>query len=129
MDTKNPGTIGWIDLTVPDAVAIRDFYTWVAGWTPSAVSMGNYQDFCMHAEGGEMVAGICHARGENAGIPPVWLIYITVEDLEDSVRRCTEYGGKVRSPVRSFGSQGSFCIIEDPAGAVVALWEPADQAA
>ena len=129
MKKQAPGTIGWLDLTVPDAVAVRDFYTLVTGWTPSAVSMGSYQDFCMHAEGGEMVAGICHARGENADVPPVWLIYITVEDLEQSVKQCTENGGKLLSEIRSFGSQGSFCIIEDPAGAVVALFEPAEQAA
>ena len=28
------------------------------------------------------VSGICHARGSNADLPPVWLIYITVADLE-----------------------------------------------
>lgn len=27
------GTIGWTDLTVPDAVAVRDFYVQVAGDT------------------------------------------------------------------------------------------------
>jgi len=30
------GKIGWIDLTVPDAEAIRDFYQHVAGWVPLA---------------------------------------------------------------------------------------------
>jgi predicted enzyme related to lactoylglutathione lyase len=28
------GTIGWIDLTVPDAKSLRDFYSAVTGWTP-----------------------------------------------------------------------------------------------
>ena len=27
------------------------------------------------------VAGVCHARGANANIPPVWLVYFTVADL------------------------------------------------
>jgi predicted enzyme related to lactoylglutathione lyase len=129
MNRQTPGTVGWVDLTVPDAVAIRDFYARVTGWTPSAVSMGEYEDFCMHAASGEMVAGICHARGENRDIPPVWLIYIAVEDLEQSVQRCTESGGKLRAPVRGLDGQGSFCIIEDPAGAVVALFQPAARAA
>jgi uncharacterized protein len=129
MGKMAPGSIGWVDLTVPDAAAIRDFYTRVTGWTASPVAMGTYHDYGMHAEGGEMVAGICHARGENSEIPPVWLVYITVEDLDQSVERCTEGGGKLRSPIRTFGSHGRLCLIEDPAGAVVALFEPADEAA
>jgi uncharacterized protein len=129
MDTQIPGSIGWIDLTVPDAIGIRDFYTNVTGWTPSAVDMGGYQDFCMHAEGGDMVAGICHAREGNKDIPPVWLVYITVEDLDESISRCQEFGGKLRMPVRNMGSQGRYCVIEDPAGAVAALFEPAPRAA
>jgi uncharacterized protein len=129
MDTRTPGTIGWIDLTVPDAVSIRDFYTHVTGWAPSPVSMGSYQDFCMHAEGGAMVAGICHARGENKDIPPVWMIYITVEDLDDSIARCKEFGGKVLVPPCDMGNQGRFCVIQDPAGAAAALFEHAALAA
>jgi predicted enzyme related to lactoylglutathione lyase len=69
-------------------------------------------------------ATVCHARGSNAGLPPVWLIYITVASLEESLRRCEASGGKVRIPPHSFGSQGRYAVIEDPAGAVAALFEP-----
>ncbi len=31
------GTVGWMDLTVPDAPALRDFYSAVVGWTSSEV--------------------------------------------------------------------------------------------
>jgi hypothetical protein len=118
------GKIGWIDLTVPNAGAIRDFYRHVTGWTPSAVGMGDYEDYCMTPPGsGQPVAGICHARGDNADLPPAWLIYITVADLDEAIRRCQERGGKVRHPPRDMGGQGSYSIIEDPAGAVTGLFE------
>jgi predicted enzyme related to lactoylglutathione lyase len=69
-----PGQIGWIDLTVPDATGLRDFYQGVTGWTPSPVKTGDYHDFCMHPPGdSQPVAGICHAKGENVGLPTVWL--------------------------------------------------------
>src|SRR5215471_2915237 len=107
------GKIGWIDLTVPDAEHIRDFYQSVTGWTPAAVDMSGYQDFCMRPQGEtDPVAGICHARGENASMPPAWMIYITVSDLDESIRRCVSLGGKVRVPVRTMGSTGRFCVIE-----------------
>lgn len=119
-----PGKIGWIDLTVADAPALRDFYQNVAGWTPAPVDMGEYQDFCMHPPGDpQPVAGICHARGQNAHIPPVWLVYIMVDDLDESLRHCDAMGGKRRGDIRSMGAAGRYCVSEDPAGAVSALFE------
>jgi len=120
-----PGQIGWIDLTVADAPALRDFYQSVAGWTPSPVDMGGYQDFCMHPPGESVpVAGICHARGQNTALPPVWLVYITVDDLDQSLRRCLELGGKVIRPAKGISGSGRFSVIQDPAGATCALFEP-----
>ena len=69
------------------------------------------------AAAAEPVSGICHARGNNADLPPVWLIYITVADLDESIRRCLARVGKLRRPTRKLGA-GRFCSIEDPAGAV-----------
>ena len=63
--TPDPGSISWTDLTVADAEAVRNFYQAVVGWTPEAQPMGEYSDFVMSADG-TPVAGICHARGENA---------------------------------------------------------------
>jgi predicted enzyme related to lactoylglutathione lyase len=119
-----PGTIGWADLTVPDATALRDFYQAVAGWTPMALGMGGYEDFVMQAPDGSAVAGVCHARGANAALPPVWLVYITVPDLDVATRRCVELGGQLLAERRSAGA-GSYCVIRDPAGAVAALYQPA----
>lgn len=120
------GQIGWIDLTVPNAEAVRDFYQSVTGWSPSPVDMGGYQDFCMTPTGAaEPVAGICHARGGNAGLPPVWLVYITVADLEESIARCQALGGKILRPSQSIGPNARFCVIQDPAGAIAALYESA----
>jgi predicted enzyme related to lactoylglutathione lyase len=68
------------------------------------------------------VAGICHARGSNANLPPQWLIYITVADLDASLRQCLALGGQALSPVREAGS-GRFVVIRDPAGAACALYQ------
>ena len=118
------GQIGWIDLTVPNADAVREFYADVTGWTATSLSMGDYDDYCMTPPGGDKpVAGVCHARGANASAPPVWMIYIMVTDLDESVRRCEARGGKLRSPIREMPGSGRYCIIEDPAGAVAGLFQ------
>jgi predicted enzyme related to lactoylglutathione lyase len=121
-DAVPVGQIGWVDLTIPDAEKVRDFYADVTGWTPAPVPMGDYQDYCMTASDGQTVAGVCHARGENAALPAAWMIYIVVADLEESIRRCQARGGKLLSAVRCVG-EAKFCIIQDPAGAVSALYQ------
>ena len=117
------GAIVWQDLTVPDAEKIRDFYQGVVGWQSDPVDMGGYNDYNMIPAGDTGgAAGICHAQGPNAGIPPQWLIYITVEDLDRSMDKCKELGGEVIDGPRGLGD-GRFCVMLDPAGAVCALFQ------
>jgi len=123
-EAKRVGTIGWFDLTIPDADRARDFYRDVVGWTASEFDMGGYRDYCMHPPGAEEpIAGVCHARGQNVGLPAQWLMYITVADLAASLAKCKELGGKVVCEPRSMGSYGTMAVIQDPAGAVCALIE------
>ena len=110
------------DLTIEDADAVRDFYEKVAGWSSSPVDMGGYSDHTMLDSDQRAIAGICHARGENADLPPQWLIYITVADLDQSIVQCEQMGGKVLSAPRQVGS-GRCAVIRDPAGACVALYQ------
>ncbi|MBI4748653.1 MAG: VOC family protein [Acidobacteria bacterium] len=117
------GKIGWIDLTIEDADNVRDFYKSVVGWETSDISMGDYNDYCMHPPGSAPVAGVCHARGTNVGLPAQWLIYITVADLEQSMARCVELGGEVLVAPKSAGEHGKYCVIRDPAGAVCGLFQ------
>jgi uncharacterized protein len=124
--TPKVGEISWTDLTVEHAEQIRDFYQAVVGWKPEPLSMGTYSDFVMNADGAG-TAGICHARGGNADLPPVWLIYITVEDLDHSLDECERLGGSLVVAPRSYGG-GRYCVIKDPAGAICALYQPPDAA-
>jgi len=77
-------------------------------------------------EDGATKAGVCHSRGVNAELPPCWLVYITVSDLDASIGRCRELGGKVISEPKDLGPAGRFCVIQDPAGAYAALFQPAE---
>jgi predicted enzyme related to lactoylglutathione lyase len=125
-ETKMPhGAIAWIDLTVSNAVVVRDFYKKVVGWDHAGCDMGGYEDFNMMPGGTETpVAGVCHAVGSNEGMPASWMIYITVPDVDAAAAKCVELGGEiVREPK---GDSARFCVIRDPAGAVCALFETKD---
>ena len=118
------GSVCWIDLTVSDAETVRDFYRAVVGWNIDPVDMGGYSDYSMAVPSTQAaVTGVCHARGVNADLPPQWLVYVVVEDLDTSAQRCVESGGSVIAGPRTMG-RGRFCVIRDPAGAVCALYQP-----
>lgn len=124
-DEGRPGRVLWHELTVFDAERVRDFYEQVVGWSAEPVERGGYEDFEMVPPGADdPVAGICHARGTNAGLPPQWLMYLEVESLDKSAARCVELGGSiVARPQTSEGVR--YCVVRDPAGAVFAIYEPA----
>jgi len=121
-DQIPPGTIAWIDLTVADAPRVRDFYAAVTGWAPEPLDMDTYDDFVMNAADGSPAAAICHAQGVNTGLPPVWLVYIAVDDLDAALERVELCGGKVVVPPREAFTR--YAVIEDPAGAMCALYVP-----
>jgi predicted enzyme related to lactoylglutathione lyase len=117
------GTLAWFDLTVTDAVGLREFYQAVIGWTSSPVDMGGYEDFCMHPPaGGEPIAGVCHAKGSNADLPAQWLAYLVVADLDGSLAACAARGGALLAGPKSMGA-ARYAAIRDPAGAIVALYQ------
>ena len=119
------GTIGWTDLTISNAEEIRNFYSRVVGWKPQPLSMGQYDDYVMNTPETETsIAGVCHARGGNAGLPPQWLIYITVANVDESIATCKSLGGKILAEAKNYSDMGRYCVIQDPAGAVCALFEP-----
>ena len=125
-ETGGIGSIGWADLTVKNAPQICDFYRRVVGWKVSEQDMGGYSDYCLSPPGtNDPVAGVCHAHGANADLPPQWLLYITVADLDRSIQRCLQLGGEVVAGPKNCAGDARFCVIRDPAGAVCALYEPA----
>jgi predicted enzyme related to lactoylglutathione lyase len=105
-----------LDLTVPDAPGMREFYSAVVGWKPEPLG----EDWMMLAPDGTPVTGICHARGENADLPPQWLAYIAVDDLDACLAAAREHGGEVVAGPKGEG-EGGYAVIRDPEGAVLAL--------
>lgn len=125
MKKYNIGSIVSADLTTPEADILRDFYKEVIGWECEELQMndadGAYPDYVMKDDQGNWMGGICHARGVNKGIPPIWMIYINVADISDSIRKCKELGGKVIKESRSKEGVLQYAMIQDPAGAIMAI--------
>lgn len=115
------GSVIWTDLTVADAPRLAQFYQAVVGWEAKPLEHEG-GDYNMNVPGTQTpAAGVCHARGSNKALPPQWLIYVRVKDVAASVAACEKLGGKVVCPVAGTGY-----VIQDPAGAVMAILPAAE---
>jgi predicted enzyme related to lactoylglutathione lyase len=125
MPAREGGHIAWLDLTVADASETRDFYQEVVGWSSEDVQMndasGRYTDYALCAPDGTAVAGVCHARGVNEDLPPVWLICLPVGDLDESLHRALEEGGEVVVARKGSAGDHTYAVVRDPVGVCVAL--------
>jgi predicted enzyme related to lactoylglutathione lyase len=123
--TAHVGHISWIDLTVSDASATRDFYREVVGWSVQEVEMQDaserYADYDMVGADGTPAAAVRHSRGENLGLPSVWMICLPVDDLVESVRRVREEGGKVIKEIRGKDGKYTRAVVQDPVGVYMSL--------
>src|SRR5690554_2316429 len=118
------GSIISTDLTGPHADELIEFYQQVVGWESESLTMkdelGTYSDYVMKDKEGNWVAGVCHSRGSNKDLPSQWIVYIHVENVEESIRKCKELGGKIVKESKNSEGAYQYALLEDPYGAVLA---------
>jgi predicted enzyme related to lactoylglutathione lyase len=122
---RRGGPIGravWMDLTVDRGAEVGEFYRDVIGWTARGTDMGGYEDLSMFDEHGGVVAGVCHARGPNADLPPAWLVYFAVDALDRAVATTKRRGGEVIAGPKSYGPS-RYVVLRDPAGVPFVAFE------
>lgn len=113
----------WADLTVPNASEIVNFYKDILGYNVDKVSMGDYDDYCLIDSSNVPVAGVCHGKGVNKDIPPFWIIYFKIDDLDKSLNSLLEKGGTKITEPKNMGDDIKYCIVKDPNGTPFALFE------
>lgn len=117
------GTFCWTELLTPNVEAAKKFYSELIGWKTTEEDMGGASYTFLTTPDGEQVGGMMQMDGPQwEGIPPHWMPYIMVENLDDSAQKVTDLGGKVKVPPTDI-PPGRFCVIEDPTGAAIALFQ------
>ena len=115
------GCISWLSLTVPNALASRDFYQHVIGWKAKSIEEQKSDEltvkFEMQIDNETIAAEIVQLSGEQINIPSVWLIHLPVGDFDESVRRVNQGGGEL---VKEF-AEPKYAIVRDPVGVYLAL--------
>ena len=117
-----PGTPIWNDVSAPDAAAARDFYASLFGWDVGATPGEEYGGYGMFLQDGKHVAGV--GPTPDGHQPAAWLMYVHIENAEETTAKVAAAGGQVVVPPQAVGSNGTMAIFTDPSGASLGVWEP-----
>jgi predicted enzyme related to lactoylglutathione lyase len=122
-----PGTFCWYELATTDQQAAKAFYATVLDWSATDSPMGPGEFYTMFNLGGRNTAGgyTLHADMKANGVPPHWMPYVAVENADATAAKVEPAGGKVIAPPFDVMTYGRMAVIQDPAGAVISLWQPA----
>jgi len=121
-----PGTFSWADLSTTDQDAAKAFYSGLFGWQADDRPVGDGVVYSMMQLRGKDAAAISPQPQQQAeaGVPPMWNSYITVEDADATAARAGELGATVHAPPFDVMDVGRMAVIQDPQGAFFMLWQP-----
>jgi hypothetical protein len=112
----------WVDLSSADPGASRAFYASLFGWDVVVSPDPQYGGYAMARVGDQDVAGIGPTMSLEA--PTAWMVYLGTPDAEDVARQVPTAGGSVIAPPFDVGEAGRMAVFEDPAGALISVWQP-----
>jgi len=118
------GTLCWADLSTPDVKRASDFYSGLFGWQIAAdpKDTSGY----LHIKNGEhFIGGVPPAAYRQPGVPPHWLAYFLVDDVDASAAKAKETGANLHLPPMSVAGVGRMSVVADPQGAVFAIFKSA----
>jgi predicted enzyme related to lactoylglutathione lyase len=120
-----PGAFCWIELGTTDQPAAKSFYSSLFGWNPKDMPMGPSDLYTLfRLEGRDAAAGYTLRADQRAeGVTPHWMIYVTVQNADESAKRVEAFGGKVIAPPFDVFESGRMAVIADPTSAVFCLWQ------
>jgi predicted enzyme related to lactoylglutathione lyase len=118
---NQPVSFSWNELATRDMNTAKNFYPKVFGWTPKANPMpdgGEYVEWQLN--GKPIGGGLTMGSTFPPSVPPHWLVYFTVQNTDDTVKRAQGLGGQVLAPAMEI-PQGRFAVLADPEGAPFAV--------
>jgi predicted enzyme related to lactoylglutathione lyase len=122
--TGKHGEISWYELTTQNVDAAKPFYQELFGWglEQSKLSPVPYTEITVNgtAVGGMMRIDEQWGEGWDK-IPPHWMTYITVDNVDATIEVIKANGGASCMPAFDLPNIGRLGICNDPSGAVFTI--------
>jgi uncharacterized protein len=114
------GKFVWHEQVSDNPEQAGDFYTKLFGWGTEVFKPGEI-DYTMISSGGSTHGGFSKAM--EGAPPPHWLGHIAVENLDETIERASDAGGKLAAGPFDMSEVGRMGILADPQGAYVAVYQ------
>jgi predicted enzyme related to lactoylglutathione lyase len=115
------GVFVWDELVTEDVEGAKSFYGEVLGWT--AKDMGeDFGGYRIFSSGDTQVAGLMQ-KPEQVPVPAAWQVYIGTDDVDASAEQAKELGATILQEPMDIPTIGRFAIVQDPLGAIFALFK------
>lgn len=118
-----PGALCWTELTTRDPQTAEAFYTALFGWAAKHSAPGAPMDYTEFSNNGQPIVGMMKMPAQMpAHVPSYWMPYFQVTDCDASATKSIALGAKGMIPPRDIPGTGRFAILQDPQGAVFAVF-------
>jgi predicted enzyme related to lactoylglutathione lyase len=119
------GVVSWHELATPDPETAKEFYSALFGWRFNLEGAYSVLTHGTHTLGGVVklegdwedhafLAAIGQAPEEKWEVPPHWMIFFSVRDVDSVVRKAEALGARIVTRTESLHTFGQFAVIRDP---------------
>ena len=118
-----PGAFSWNELGTRDPYAAQTFYSSLLGWEFERMDAGPIEYWTVGISGRQN--GGMRRMGDETppDVPPHWLVYFAVEDIEAATSVVADGGGQTIVPKTDAGPGNAFAVLSDPSGATFGLFQ------
>lgn len=121
-NSNKHGVFSFNELITSNLNSAKDFYGELLGWTFSETKTIYGNTYLVVHKENKLIGGMMLKDGNVPDdVPLCWDPYITVDDVEKSVKQVEKLGGEVVLPPTDIPNFGRFCVIKDPQGVSVNL--------
>lgn len=111
----------WYDLMTADVAGAKDFYSRLFGWELH----GDPNQYTHIRNRGRDQGGMLR----EPGVPPHWMPYVSVENVDASCGKVQSRGGAIRVSPTDMPKVGRFAVVADPQNAHLSLFQGSGESA
>ncbi|MFT4058071.1 MAG: VOC family protein [Legionella sp.] len=124
MNLPSKGQFCWNELATNDVQRAKEFYSKLLDWEFKEIKSDD-MTYTLIRSGNKECGGIWQIpNDQKANIPPHWMAYILVDNVQKTLEQAKKHGATEVKGVTQAGDMGHLAIIMDPTGAHIAFWEP-----
>jgi len=119
---NDPGCLSWNELATRDITGAKAFYGGLFGWSFDDTQPVPGVNYTVIKIGARDNGGFIAMNEQWGDMPPHWMAYIAVSDVDAAAVKVDATGGKVHVPPTDI-AVGRFSVVADPQGGIFTMIE------